>query len=233
MSGSAGSLAKGIAAAVVAAAAAIGAYALRSAPATYRYRITAEVETPEGSRTGSAVHELRLRRQARLSPEVGKMSLDLAGEAVAIDLPDGRTLFALLRHPVGNYPWEILRFSFGWGDGGPATFKKRLDALQATGSHADLSPEGYPLLVHFEDPLQPSTVSVVAPSDLAGTFGPGVRLRRIRIAMTADPVSQGIRERLPWLGRYPEPRLKPPADPHDTSLVARLVHGDLVRGTED
>lgn len=65
---------------------------------TYRYRLTVEVETPEGLRTGSSVIEVDTRQtRFALNPSAAGVSERVRGEAVAVDLPGRRTLFALLR----------------------------------------------------------------------------------------------------------------------------------------
>lgn len=67
-------------------------------PPTYRYRLTVEVDTPEGLRTGSSVIEVTQRMVRPGSDPASKAVRRRArGEAVAVDLPAGRTLFALLR----------------------------------------------------------------------------------------------------------------------------------------
>ena len=64
------------------------------------YRLTVEVETPEGVKTGSSVIGVDLSdtgKSAWLPPEALGVTAELRGEAVAVDLPGGQVLFALLR----------------------------------------------------------------------------------------------------------------------------------------
>ena len=52
---------------------------------TYRYRMTVEVETPEGLRTGSSVIEVRTRQGPGFpGPEAAGIATDVRGEAVAV-----------------------------------------------------------------------------------------------------------------------------------------------------
>jgi hypothetical protein len=70
---------------------------------TYRYRLTVEVETPEGLRTGSSVIQVvgdEAGKNALISP--GRLTFRIFGEAVAVDLPNGKKLFAVLRRPDGT-----------------------------------------------------------------------------------------------------------------------------------
>ena len=54
-----------------------------------RYRLSAEVETPAGVRRGSSVIQTIWDR--------GLSEATITGDAVAVDLPGGETLFVLLR----------------------------------------------------------------------------------------------------------------------------------------
>ncbi|NMW32944.1 hypothetical protein HKD42_12810, partial [Altererythrobacter sp. RZ02] len=64
----------------------------------YRYRLTVEVETPEGLKSGSSVIEVQTNIAGEYSiPTPGRVSQRLRGEAVTVDLDDGQVLFALLR----------------------------------------------------------------------------------------------------------------------------------------
>ena len=66
---------------------------------TYRYRLTIEVETPQGLRSGSSVIETTIRDTtgAVLStPEARTISSKVRGEAVFVDLGEGRNVVAIL-----------------------------------------------------------------------------------------------------------------------------------------
>ena len=65
----------------------------------YRYKLTAEVETPSGIKTGSSVIEIVVGMSGTIWPEGmrGGSAHVRHGEAVAVDLAPGQTLFVLLR----------------------------------------------------------------------------------------------------------------------------------------
>ncbi len=64
----------------------------------YRYRLTVEVDTPEGLKTGPSVIEVRQSMGRSAGTGFGEIIMRrVHGEAVSVDLPGGRTLFALLR----------------------------------------------------------------------------------------------------------------------------------------
>lgn len=170
---------------------------------SYRFRMTVEVDTPEGLRTGSSVYEVTAGNRTALLPEMADRHKGLRGEAVAVDLPCGRTLFALLKtdnafrtdldhismaalDPAYNNDWVESADRISSGDG--------------IVSPAVLEPEDYPMLVIFRRVGDPASVRLVNPSDLSGVFGEGFSLRRITVARTEDETVPTIARRLSKLG---------------------------------
>lgn len=172
--------------------------------------MTVEVDTPSGLRTGSVVREVTRRTPPSL-PSIGedRGSISVRGEAVAVDMPGGRTLFALLSGGDGD------------GDYGARIADRALRSLPASRDRSTPRPNGpipwqrfaelwpshpdtvglinttsVPLLVTFGDARDPMSVARVDPDDLAASFGTGVRLRRITIQITDDDVTTGIERRL-------------------------------------
>ena len=183
--------------------------------------MTVEVETPEGLRRGSGVHQIWANNAMSILPDEAKRDWGGEGEAVAVELPNGKTLFALLR-TVNPMREDMARMSMAALD--PA-FKN--DIVESagrlswgTGVHttADVAPSDYPLLVSFRDIADPKSVERVEPANLAAAFGPGARLRRIIIELTDDDVTTGIQKRLGWL-RTHRGTLKPnpPQTTNDSS----------------
>jgi hypothetical protein len=173
---------------------------------TYRYRMTVEVDTPEGLRTGSSVIEVRTRKGPGFpGPEAGGILGEVRGEAVAVDLGTRGTLFALLRGArgtetgAGGYAWALLP-NPPRDDGGIEAMRENYRALASAQGTAALSPDQYPMLVRFRDLSQPTTVQEVAPGALQEHFGQGVRLRRITVEITNDKPTAEIAQLLPWLG---------------------------------
>ena len=66
----------------------------------YRYRLTVEVDTPQGLRTGSSVIEVH---SVREHGYMERLLTTAKGEAVAVDLPGGKVLFALLTGENGSW----------------------------------------------------------------------------------------------------------------------------------
>lgn len=172
---------------------------------SFRYKLMVEVETLAGIKSGFAVHEVEFSKSSvdlgELSP---KQSSRLRGEAVAVDLPDGQTLFVLIPDtyavlkmldPAGPEGWIEKAFRVAGGDTpkGPQTFA--FSSPQNYGKGAE-----YPLFVRFKDIKDPKTVELVMPNDLAASFGAGVRLKRFMAEVTDEDVTVGIERRLPSFG---------------------------------
>jgi len=166
------------------------------APQSYRVRMTVEVDTPQGVRSGSGVFEIHASRALALLPQEHQAEIWLRGEAVPIDLPGGQQLFALLRpaDDRGTSEGNITGALDPAFRGGAADFLAsvaRLSAPAMVGRSAALPPGSYPLLVRFRDPAIPGSVEVP---------GAGTRIRAIRLVITDEPVTSGLENRLPWLG---------------------------------
>jgi hypothetical protein len=182
-------------------------------PSRYRARMTVEVETPQGLRSGSSVVEIRAGKALGLLPEEAKAQVELRGEAVAVELPGGETLFALLRSTDGSQSLErvitaALDPTFKGGAQGFLDTVPKLGRSEMLGRSAGLRPDAYPLLVHFEDIRLPSTVKEVKWNSLPASFGPGVQLKSIKVETTNDPIVSKIASILPWVDEYARNRAR-------------------------
>ncbi|HTN15779.1 MAG TPA: hypothetical protein VL094_13335 [Sphingomonadaceae bacterium] len=172
--------------------------------------MTVTVETPEGVRSGSAVLESTMSEGVRYG-DAGGIHYGLKGEAVAVDMPDGKTLFALLSSvargdPLGYHARlfdmailadPALRSAYGLKPNKMPSWQESHPEIRRRNQAATLAPELYPMLVTFRDIADPTSVEQVDPADLAASFGAGVKLKRITLKITDDPVTIGIEKRLP------------------------------------
>lgn len=164
---------------------------------TNRFRLTIEVDTPDGLKSGSSVIETRAWEGNWGPMEARGVRADARGEAVYVDMGGGKHVIAVL----------------GWGPRGEdqdKTFGLTRAAL-APGRHVDwkeehklkgkgdLPPVYVPTLVTFADVNDPKTARVVQPDEFAQVFGPGVRFVRARIETTDDAISTDIVNKLPML----------------------------------
>ncbi len=202
----------------------VGAYSLVYPTTTYRFRITLNVDTPQGLKSGSSVMEVRHRRYpawTTLGASTGDTSLK--GEAVFIDLgagPDGkpRNLTALLAHgpraeQVNFYllPGRVFEPLWKHKSATP-TFRDPATELSLlpVGTKAELVGSQIPTLVTFVDLNDPKSAQVVPPYELSKVFGSGVQFRNAAIEMvpagswpltlfgiTGEQVTRGIEKKIP------------------------------------
>jgi hypothetical protein len=183
-------------------------------PYKFRAKVTIMVDTPSGIRSGSGVYEI----WANWSyPGTTRRRWGQSGEAIVVDLPNGRTLFSLLKTGAihGDIASMVLaaldpkfrntmvesteRLAQAGTDEPRRVAAKRMEHRPNNGNPFDEEVSNYPMLVTFKDIKDPTSVELVDPDDLAASFGPGYRLRAITAQVTDEPVTVGIGKRLGWL----------------------------------
>lgn len=188
---------------------------------TYRYRLTVEVETPEGLKSGSSVIEVRSGVGGKAAGPMAVYTTQARGEAVTVDLGKRGLMFALLRSGdnvdwagqammIGIVPTPPLDQTRSAKDPWREEIRLRYQALLTMKGRYDLPRkvdingprDNYPMLVRFGDIANPRTVERVDPDDLAKSLGPGVKLRRITVQLTDEPVTSGIEKRFSWWNDY-------------------------------
>lgn len=177
--------------------------------ASYRYRMTVEVDTPEGIKTGSSVMEVRLARGMAIGDQSGVTS-GVFGEAVVVDLPNG-PLFVLLQVPDAGPPLQdiVPHALLGRRSDGPdgamadgaklgstwfSEYRAELPRTRDNGSQ--VSNNNWPMMVRFADINDPKSVEQVDPASIG--------VKRITVETTSDDVTTGIEKRLGWLGTSPK-----------------------------
>lgn len=162
--------------------------------ATWRYKMTVTVETPEGLKTGSAVREVTYKNGPKILPDVAGSNWKVDGEAVVVDLGHGKYLFAMMDV---NGSYQIVYDVF------PYAAKSVHDHIRyyksLTGQKKTLEKSQYPTLVTFADIKDPKTVTQVDQNNLSATLGAGVTLKDITIEMTDETITRDVNDQLPWL----------------------------------
>lgn len=179
--------------------------------AEVRYKVTVEVDDNGTHRSGSSVMSFKL-----MKPTVALVSpydAEFKGEAVAVELGNQQLLFALLVDEKGHSGtvrmWPERTFE------NLSSGSERIRNIRDIASNEGLARElprflpaisdsrepmvQYPLLVRFRDLDRPESLEAVAPDALDQAFGPGVKLKRIMVEITNEPVTDSIKKRLPWL----------------------------------
>lgn len=172
----------------------------------FRYELTAEIETPNGLRSGSSVVEATY----AMPRKDGSVSQGLFGESLVVDLGGGKNFIITLTNQYGHredklnaiyLPLDL--FDIYWN---VKRDEQGLATTERTFAAAKLSPakevplERLPLAVTFTDPRDPMSIVEVDPRDLAATYGSGYRLRRVTIEASSKSLTDGVLEKLlPWL----------------------------------
>jgi hypothetical protein len=157
---------------------------------SYRFKMTVEVDTPQGMKSGSSVYAV-----------MGSSFTDVRGEALMVDLPDGKMLFALLRRANAtggndNLAQLSMRALDPAYNGAAIESAKRIASSDGITSPGAARAEDNPLLVTFADINDPTSVTRVDPADLAASLGAG--LKRIMVEVTDEDVTVGIQKKFPW-----------------------------------
>lgn len=203
---------------------------------SYRFRLTVEVETLEGIKAGSSVYKVRGFKTYEFITGGTSSDAMLEGEAVAVDLPDGKTLFALLKRAPGESSNDSIaiismramdpRFANNKADSA-----ERIASGDSIISPAQIEPNDIPILVTFRDIGDPASVELVDPANLSAVFGFGIRLSRLVVEVTDRPVTKGIEARLGWLRQIGRERSRLRTDVprylHEAELIHHITPGDF------
>lgn len=164
---------------------------------SYRFKMTVDVETPEGLRSGSSVYEVKGIGTRDLITGGKGTRTELRGEAVAVDLPGGKTLFALIktvRKDLAVMSMATLDPAFR---NNKVESAHRISSGDGIESPEDVTPLDYPLLVSFKNIADPKSAERVDPINLVASFGVGYALRKITVEVTNERVTNRIEQRLP------------------------------------
>jgi hypothetical protein len=156
----------------------------------------------------------------------------LTGEAVAVDLPGGRTLFALIG-PLSNgrdLAGTVTKL-FEPSAVSPEAVVASVGALGGSdqvGRTAVLNPEQYPHLVTFRDINNPKSIQAVDPMSISAVFDEEITIQRITVTLTNEKVTTGIEKQLEWLNEQRGALVSAVAsDPLAQRRLASITEGDF------
>jgi hypothetical protein len=208
-----------------------------------RFRMTVEVETPEGLKTGSSVMEMSAWMGAYKFPGTTGAGQTFRGEAVAVDLPRGQTLFALVTNGYNGATQDVQDAivrnleppGIPAGEKLVALFEKlsRPESIGRTFEVVDHPHALRPPLVRFRDIRDPTSVELVDPNDLTKSFGPGVKLKRIVLIVTDEPVTKEIGKRLAPMGIKPGHSLDRTEYPSGSKAMPKAIPLAQILGYSD
>jgi hypothetical protein len=173
----------------------------------HKYRLTVEVETPEGRKSASGVMAVHPDRSYTRRGQTRTL-----GDAIFVDLGQGKNLVALLAHVDKNLVLDDMNYVAlraylaATGTRVPSSEMSRLTGV------VPVKGELIPVLVSFADQAMPGTARVVLPDDAEAVLGKGYRLQGISVEVVpngywpldfggalGEAVTRGIQAKLPWL----------------------------------
>lgn len=228
----------------------VGMYAVLHGPfydevkADWNQRLTITVETPLGTRSGAAVQHIAwagpsTKDEGKPLGDGAHSSWTVTGEAAVVEVAPGKYLFALLKPPMGfvgepgkNLAYALLQMKGLKGYVSSEASIKLIKALPLD-QPVTVPEKAWPLMVTFADITDPKSVQRVDPDDLAASFGPGVSLKAVTLAMTEEPVTEGKVEAvlgdLAKMGRQLDPatRIQYPADFPEADIPSDAKYFDV------
>ena len=178
----------------------------------HKYRLTLEVETPEGIKSASGVMAVHPDRSYSRDGHT-----QTKGDAVFVDLGDSKNVLALLAHidkPLELDGMNYVALRAYNAAGRKASFNemnRMTGPLPVTGALI-------PVLVNFADLGDPGSARVLPPDGLEAALGKGFRLHGVSAEVVpngvwpldfggvlGEPVTRAIEAKLPWWNRPDDP----------------------------
>ena len=185
-----------------------------------KYSVTVDVDDNGAIVSGSSVQQIDCAFAHGISKGFGNPSTcRIKGEAVFVDLGSRGLLFILLteerndqgvRRGQSNTAWGIFENANKNLYDPVGETEQAFERIITRGLPVDAPAEQAPMLVRFRDLNDSTSVERVDPQNLEASFGRGVQIKRIRVALTNDPLTTGIETRLPWLLEGPPNQLLTP-----------------------
>jgi hypothetical protein len=173
----------------------------------WHQKLTVEIETPEGVKVGSAVTEVSW-WENRVFKDGAALQSKIRGEAVVVDLGNGRYLFALLSHADDTgYTADLAplitmdRDKIVWS-------VEAITRAKALSGRISVPSKHFPKFATFTDITDPRSVKEVDPANLGTTFGAGYSLKSVTLEITDEAVTKGkIENVLGWVQDHFDGRL--------------------------
>ena len=162
-------------------------------PKTWNYKITIEVETPDGTKTGSAIRQNRVRKELAGHLGQGVITYDNIGEAVVVDLEDKGILFYLFERYSNNivenaFPTDVK------GHWNKAIYYSSLPS----GKKAIQT--GWASFVYLPDIDNPEGMNRLDSADFEKTLGERFKLKAVTIEITDEEIDWKIDTLLNMIG---------------------------------
>jgi hypothetical protein len=176
------------------------------------YRLTINAITPDGIKTGSSVIQVSYASQFNLNGGGRSGVIKVTGEAVPVDLGQGKLLFVTLTcqasgrgcnsvgldtaHDAEWLPVRVFGFDWNWGD--ERKLARQVAAAQSGGPR-EVPLQALPTIVTFNNIHDPMSVQIAQPENLSPALGQSVVISSARLELTDDVPTVGIGKFLNWL----------------------------------
>src|SRR3954469_22191215 len=173
----------------------------------HKYRLTVEVETPQGTKSASGVVAVHPDRSYSRGGHTRT-----AGDAVFVDLGGAKNLVALMAHIDGKLDLDGMNYVALRAYTAAGGKRPSFNAMSQMKGIVPVTGALIPVLVTFADPANPATARNEPPDDAEAVLGKGYRLQGITAEVVpngfwpidfggvlGEPVTRGILARLPWL----------------------------------
>src|ERR1700716_2457503 len=146
----------------------------------HKYRLTVEVETPEGVKAASGVMAVQPDRSYSRGGHTRTM-----GDAVLVDLGGGKNLVALLAHVDKSIDLDGMNYVAlrAYNAAGRKVSFSEMSRLTGT---VPVTGALIPVLVTFTNPTDPGSARAVPPDDMAAAVGDGFRLHGISVEVVPN-----------------------------------------------
>ncbi len=165
----------------------------------WHQKMTIEVQTPDGVKSGSAVTSVSWWRN-HIFKDGAPFKYNYEGEAAVVDLGQGRFLFALLSpENLHSYTASVVLDIVAERDG----LNRSIEAIKRTQEltgQVEVPKKHFPTMITFIDVKNPNTAAPVDPDDLSAMFGNGYSLKSVTLEITEERQTDGrVAEVLPWI----------------------------------
>lgn len=173
----------------------------------HKYRLTIEIETPQGLKSASHVIAVHPNRSYA---GTGSAGTRIKGDALAVDVGNGKGIVVLLAH--GGQPLDLEAINYldlrALNVLGQRIQFRELKSLTAS---APVTEGRTPVILAFADMANPASARAVEPDQFESVVGAGVRLRGMKVetlppgwwpidfgGALGQPVTRDIDVTLPW-----------------------------------
>lgn len=174
----------------------------------HKYRLTVEIETPQGEASASGVFAVHPNRGYA---GTGSATTRTKGDALVIDTGGGKGLVVLLAQEGSPLDIDGMNYidmrALNDGTGRRVQFRE----LKTINETVPVRGELVPVMLAFADLKEPSSARLVKADGFEAAFGPGAKLRHVSVqplppgwwpidfgGALGEPVTRAIDRKLPW-----------------------------------